>query len=454
MGYVGMIDSDPRIQNAFLNLSREVESYLPLPKAFIVYRCYDFSLPCYSTKAKLNELFALQSLDIAMDLARLKFDPEILSGALLYYPVSSGNISMIDYSDNSIREPPTGKRTKSSTIRQVSHQLPLLTRYVTTGKEPVQSISRKMAYSIKQLGGIGNILDVYLPWKQPSNQSILEGRVQEYHLDPKKTANISLKALLSFGPDAIVAHAIGRLHALKYLEMLPLDPSVCEMIAREALLVHATAIEMLGVWSIKWQLEDLALKVSDPENYRYIASALNEKRKIREEIIENAILILSKSLQTHGIQARIKGRPKHIYSLYAKIVRLGQSIDGINDTLGIRVIVKTKEECYRVLELIHHMWKPVKGVYGDKLFRDWIASPKPNLYQSLHTTVHYTEYNHRPLEVQIRTEEMDEIAEYGVAAHWIYKRAGNSAKAQKEYSLYVNRMAEFRRSLEQRQDES
>jgi guanosine-3',5'-bis(diphosphate) 3'-pyrophosphohydrolase len=207
-----------------------------------------------------------------------------------------------------------------------------------------------------------------------------------------------------------------RLHNMRTLQYLP--PHKQRRIAQETMDIYAPLANRLGIWQIKWQLEDLAFRYLEPEHYKEIAQSLDlGRRAVREEYIEQVIRILREELERNGIQAEISGRPKHIYSIYGKMQRRGADIDQIYDLLAVRVLVHEVQECYHVLGVVHSLWHPLPGQ-----FDDYIASPKESLYQSLHTTVLGPDA--RPLEIQIRTYEMHHVAEYGVAAHWRYKEGG------------------------------
>ncbi len=213
----------------------------------------------------------------------------------------------------------------------------------------------------------------------------------------------------------VIIKLADRLHNMRTLD--PLPPERRQSIAQETLEIFAPLANRLGVWQWKWELEDLALRYTDNATYMEIASLIQERRQEREASIRRHIEVLSKRLEERGIQARITGRPKHIYSIYRKMQRKGVPFQQVYDVRGIRVITKTEPDCYSVLGIVHELWKPIHGE-----FDDYIASPKENKYQSLHTAVIGDDGN--TLEVQIRTEEMHQVAEYGIAAHWRYKEGG------------------------------
>ncbi len=203
-----------------------------------------------------------------------------------------------------------------------------------------------------------------------------------------------------------------RLHNMRTLDALSRDRQI--RISTETLQILAPMAHRLGIWQIKWQLEDLAFKYLEPEKYAEIAARVQSTRKQREEDIHEAIRILKERLEKEKIRAEVHGRPKHLYSIYQKMLKEEIDLDQIYDLLAIRVIVDTVADCYHALGVVHDLWLPIPG-----RFDDYIAKPKPNMYQSLHTKV--IGPRQQPLEVQIRTWEMHRTADFGIAAHWQYK---------------------------------
>ncbi len=216
----------------------------------------------------------------------------------------------------------------------------------------------------------------------------------------------------------ILVKLADRLHNMRTLEHMP--EAKRRVKAQETRDIFAPLANRLGIGRVKWELEDLAFKYLEPDAYREIQSFVAEKRTAREEQLETSIGMLRDRLTQAGIQIMdLSGRPKHLYSIYSKMQRQKKEFHEIYDIAALRIIVQTNEECYRALAIVHDIFQPIPG-----RFKDYIGLPKPNRYQSLHTSV--IGLSKRPLEVQIRTIEMHHVAEYGIAAHWKYKETGGS----------------------------
>ena len=228
-----------------------------------------------------------------------------------------------------------------------------------------------------------------------------------------------------------------RLHNMRTLSGQPDHKR--RRIARETLEIFAPLANRLGIWQIKWELEDLSFRYLEPATYRELSRAMQAKRVERERWVAEVKARLEKALRDAGIKAEVSGRPKHIYSIYRKMKRKDVPFEEIYDVHGFRVIVDSVTECYAALGIVHSMWRPIPGE-----FDDYIANPKDNMYRSLHTAVFGPKG--KPMEVQIRTREMHEVAEYGIAAHWRYK------EQSKRNEYFDNKIAWIRQLMEWRQD--
>src|SRR5947208_2260667 len=212
-----------------------------------------------------------------------------------------------------------------------------------------------------------------------------------------------------------------RLHNMRTLEAMPKQKQQNK--AKETLDIFAPLAHRLGIPAIKWELEDLAFQTLHPRKFKEIKGLVNQQRTEREGYVARAGTYLSKELEAVGIDAAISGRAKHFYSIYSKMTKKGREFNEIYDLTAMRVLVDSVKDCYGAIGVVHSLWKPLPG-----RFKDWVAMPKFNMYQALHTTVIGPEG--RPLEIQIRTREMHDTAEYGIAAHWMYKEGakGNGKK--------------------------
>lgn len=229
------------------------------------------------------------------------------------------------------------------------------------------------------------------------------------------------KTFLAMSDDirVVLVKLADRLHNMRTLSYL--DEDIQKRIAQETLDIFAPLANRLGIWQIKWELEDLAFRYVSPKEYKSIAEKLANRRADRENQIQEIIDRLHKELEAEGIKAKISGRPKHIYSIYQKMVQKEKPFEMLMDLRGVRLIVEDVAACYKALGVVHMKWRPIPGE-----FDDYIAAKKDNNYQSLHTAVIFDDG--KPLEVQIRTQDMHESAEYGIAAHWRYKEDQSNIK--------------------------
>jgi len=252
------------------------------------------------------------------------------------------------------------------------------------------------------------------------------GRISLRNDQQQQAENIR-KMMVAMAEDlrVVLIKLADRLHNMRTLE--PLTEPKRRKISRETLDIYAPLAHRLGIGQIKWELEDLAFRNLEPEAYDDVVKRIARKRHERESLVSDLREILARELEKVGIQADITGRPKHIYSVWQKMTRESKDFSEIYDLSAIRVQVETVRDCYGVLGVVHSLWKPMPG-----RFKDYIAMPKSNGYQSLHTTV--ITHTGEPIEIQIRTHEMHRVAEFGVAAHWTYKEGGKDASFDQKLS--------------------
>ncbi|MFN8411406.1 MAG: bifunctional (p)ppGpp synthetase/guanosine-3',5'-bis(diphosphate) 3'-pyrophosphohydrolase [Anaerolineales bacterium] len=281
--------------------------------------------------------------------------------------------------------------------------------------------------------------------EEPTTEPALLGRKEDIVSETLR------KTFLAMGDDVrvVLIKLADRLHNMRTLGHMPEHKR--KRIAQQTLDIFAPLANRLGIWQLKWELEDIAFRYVNPEKYKEIAEQLSEKRPDREAQLEDIKENLLKLLEKNNIKAEISGRPKHLYSIYKKMMKKDKPFDMVRDVRAVRLIVPDVPSCYAALGVIHTTWRPLHGE-----FDDYIAAPKDNFYQSLHTAVVYDDK--RPLEVQIRTHEMHLNAEYGIAAHWRYKEGGkgadknyeqriNTLRSMMEWRSDVNDAAEFVESM-------
>lgn len=268
------------------------------------------------------------------------------------------------------------------------------------------------------------------------------GKIQFKTKEEQQAENVR-KMLLAMTKDirVILIKLADRLHnmrTLKYMSVLKQKEK-----AKETIDIYAPIAHRLGIFKIKWELEDLALRYLNPNEYYELVTKIASKRTEREEDINNILNQLNTNLSKSGIYADIDGRPKHFYSIYKKMVNKSKTLDQIFDLMAFRILVNSIKDCYAVLGIVHTLYKPIPG-----RFKDYIAMPKPNMYQSLHTTVIGS--NGKPFEIQIRTFDMHKTAEYGIAAHWKYKEGQNNT----ENNDFESKLTWIRDVLEWQKQES
>lgn len=282
---------------------------------------------------------------------------------------------------------------------------------------------------------IAEMVDGVTKLKQIQHASIEENQVENYR-----------KMFLAMGKDirVIIIKLADRLHNMRTLKFLKRDRQIA--IAQETMQLYAPLANRLGLYSMKWELEDLGFMYLYPEEYKELVKGIEQKREERLKFIEKIMGDIRTQLKKQHIEAEVTGRAKHLYSIYRKMIRDNKTLDQIYDLFALRIIVNSIKDCYAALGVVHELYSPMPG-----RFKDYIAVPKPNMYQSIHTTL--LGEKGTPFEVQIRTWDMHRIAEYGIAAHWAYKELNyGSKKGQKVVNVEEDKLAWLRETLEWQQE--
>ncbi|RJQ39619.1 MAG: bifunctional (p)ppGpp synthetase/guanosine-3',5'-bis(diphosphate) 3'-pyrophosphohydrolase [Dehalococcoidia bacterium] len=374
------------------HLLKKAGEYLPPDKVALVARAYEFAAKAHeSQKRDSGEPFITHPLAVAMLLAELQLDANSLAAALLH---------------------------------DVPEDVGL----------PLAKIEADFSPEIAKL------VDGTTKFAKLTRAS--ESSASEAHLQNLR------KMLVAMAEDlrVVFIKLADRLHNLRTLEFLP--PNRQQAIAQETMEIYAPLAHRLGIWEFKWQLEDLAFRYLEPEKYRRLARMLADRRARRETFITQVIEFLKGEFAKNGLEAEISGRPKHLYSIHQKMERYqaqGKYFDDIHDLLALRVLVASVADCYTAVGIIHSLWHPIPGE-----FDDYIANPKPNGYQSLHTSVMYQ--GTTPLEVQVRTREMHNFSEYGIAAHWRYKEGGGKDAHFEEKLGWLRQLVEWHREMSLAED--
>jgi len=351
----------------------------------LVKRAYDFAKVAHEgQKRKSGEPFIIHPIEVAKIVIELRLDPATIASSLLHDVVEDCDVTL-----EAIR-------------KEFGNEVAILVDGVT-------KLSR-------------------ISEKQEKSEHAVRLAKEEEHFENLRRIFVAMAKDIR----VIIIKLADRLHNLRTLCNLSLDRQ--KFIARETLEIFAPLAHRLGIWQLKGELEDLAFSYLEPEEYQKLLERVAKQRVERADDIKNVIETLNKRLQSAGIEAHIDGRPKHLYSVWQKMNKKGKSFESIHDLMAVRVMVKTVEDCYATLGIIHSIWMPLH----DRI-KDYIAKPKSNNYQSLHTTVYGP--GNQPLEIQIRTEEMHRIAEYGVAAHWHYKEGNQKKNLDK---LLVPWIAQFK----------
>jgi GTP pyrophosphokinase len=368
----------------FQGLLEKLPSNLPPEDVELIRRAYEMACDAHANAERISgEAYIIHPLNVAAILANLHMDTETIAAALL-------------------------------------HDVPEDTEY--TSADIHRAFGPNIATLVDGVTKLGQI-------GQPAGAS-----------GDLRRAESLRKLILATADDVrvVLIKLADRLHNMRTLGALPSEKR--QRIAQETMDIFAPLANRLGVWQIKWALEDLAFRYLRPDVYKELGTLLAQRREERERYVDNVIDMLGRELAKGGIVAELSGRPKHIYSIWRKMQRKGIGLDQIYDVHGVRVIVPEVRDCYAALGVVHTLWSPIPGE-----FDDYIATPKDNLYRSLHTAVVASDGH--ALEVQIRTREMHRTAEYGIAAHWRYKEPG--VKPDKEFE---EKVAWLRQILEWRED--
>ena len=378
-------------------LLESVQSYLPEDRTTLIEKAYHFAEECHNGQKRMSGgPYIEHPLQTALFLAELHLDATTISSALLHDVIEDCNVT---YDDVKIRF--------GEDVAKLVDSVTKLTR-----------------------------MDLALMDKEDPQQA---SAFQEDRL----RAESLRKMLVAMAEDVrvVLIKLADRLHNMRTLGALALHRR--KAIAQETLDIYCPLAHRLGIWDIKWRLEDMAFRHLEEDKYREISRMLSTKREERESYITRVAEILKKGLDSVSLDAQVVGRPKHIYSIYQKIQKYavqGKELGEIYDLYAMRVLVKTKGDCYNALGVVHDLWHPMPGQ-----FDDYIANPKDTMYQSLHTTVMCD--GGAPLEVQIRTYEMHQTAEYGVAAHWRYKEGGAGDVRFEDKMTWFRQLLEWQREV-------
>lgn len=398
-------------------LLEQLPEHYTLADRELIQRAYRVAEEAHSEqKRHSGEPYINHCLAVASILADLRVPPEVVAAGLLHDTVEDTPITLSDI-----------QRDFGNTIAVLVDGVTKLTNL------PRVSRDDQHAENGNGNGSNGSEASEALP------SNIALGRKQDLVSETLR------KTFLAMGDDVrvVLIKLADRLHNMRTLGFMPEHKR--KRIAKETLDIFAPLANRLGIWQIKWELEDLGFRYLNPEKYKEIAEQIQERRPDREVQIESIKNNLLQLLERNNIKAEISGRPKHIYSIYKKMTQKGKPFDLVRDVRAVRLIVPDVPSCYAALGVIHTHWRPIPGE-----FDDYIAAPKDNFYQSLHTAVIYDDK--RPLEVQIRTTEMHQNAEYGIAAHWRYKEGSHRDKNYEQRINWLRNMMEWRTDVNDAQE--
>ena len=365
---------------------KQMKQNNPKSDSKLIMRAYDFANENHRGQLrKSGEPYIIHPLQVAYTLATLDLDDETICAALLHDVVEDTNV------------------TKEELTKEFSESI----------AEMVDGVTKlgKLDYSSEK-----------------------EQQVEDYR-----------KMFLAMGKDirVILIKLADRLHNMRTLKYLKRERQIAN--AKETLDLYAPLANRLGIYSLKWELEDLSFRYLYPEEYYELVDGINKKREERLQFIDNIVEEIKAELKEQNIEAEITGRAKHLYSIYKKMQRDNKTLDQIYDLFALRILVNSVKDCYAALGVVHELYNPMPG-----RFKDYISVPKPNMYQSIHTTLLGPKGT--PFEVQIRTWDMHRVAEFGIAAHWAYKEANNRKNTKSNVKVEEDKLAWLRETLEWQKD--
>ncbi len=367
-------------------LIKKVKEYNRKSDSNLIRKAYEYAKNSHKEQKRMSgEEYIVHPLEVAYILAELKLDDNSIASALLHDVVEDTKI---------------------------------------THEDIVNEFGQEIAEMVEGVTKLGKI----------QYSSVEEQQVENYR-----------KMFLAMGKDirVILIKLADRLHNMRTLKYLKRDRQIAN--AKETMDLYAPLANRLGIYSLKWELEDLAFRYLYPEEYRELVEGIEKKREERLEFIEKIMDEIKVALKKEKIEAEIKGRAKHLYSIYRKMKRDNITLDQVYDLFALRIIVNSVKDCYAALGVVHDLYTPMPG-----RFKDYISVPKPNMYQSIHTTL--LGPNGTPFEVQVRTWDMHQVAEFGIAAHWAYKEANNKTGKKSNVIVSDDKLAWLRETLEWQQD--
>ena len=386
----------PEIQN----LIKLVQSYNPKANVEELRKAYDYAAKAHEGQMRgTGEPYITHPLNVAIILAEMRLDMETLQAAILHDTIEDTH----------------------ATFDDVTKQFGPTVAHLVEG--------------VTKLGAI------------PKLRAGIDTGADKTQRDAHQQAENLRKMFLAMfdDPRVVLIKLADRLHNMRTLDGIP--PAKQQRIATQTLEIYAPLANRLGMWQMKGELEDLSFNYLNHERYVELTQMLKETKVARDRYLKRVIDTLQKTLDEANIEAEIKGRIKHVYSLYQKMQRKNRPVEHIYDVLAVRIVVDSLKDCYAALGVIHALWPPIPGE-----FDDYIARPKESMYQSLHTAV--WALDNKPLEIQIRTHEMHELAEFGIAAHWRYKeQKGGKRDLQYEQKIaWLRRLMSWRDEVESAQD--